>query len=204
MNPPSKSTVTKEALLKEGMQQLALQGYHGTGIKKVLDVVKVPKGSFYHYFESKEAYVAHIINEYSQQSSQLFDSVMAQPNTSAIEKMETIYQYLLNQYVNAECKKGCLIGSLAAEIGHSFELCQQAMQQSVSNLETRMAHLITQAQEEGSIRKDIQAEAVAEVLWSTWEGALLRMQIDGDVEAANRVLGVLFNQLLSTSDNRDK
>ena len=48
----NKSSATKEALLQEGMQQLALNGYHGTGIKKVLDVVNVPKGSFYHYFDS--------------------------------------------------------------------------------------------------------------------------------------------------------
>ena len=192
-----KTSATKEALLQEGMQQLAQNGYHGTGIKKVLDAVNVPKGSFYHYFDSKEAYVAHIIGEYNQQSLRLFDSVMEQPDTTAIEKLEMIYQQLLKQYANANCQKGCLIGSLAAEIGHSFELCQQAMQLSVSNLETRMAKLLTQAQQEGSIRSDLQPQEVAELLWSTWEGVLIKMQMDGNVETAERVLNVLFKQLLA-------
>lgn len=192
----NKSSPTKEALLQEGMQQLALNGYHGTGIKKVLDVVNVPKGSFYHYFDSKEAYVAHIIGEYNQQSLRLFDSVMEQPNTTAIEKLETIYQQLLKQYANANCQKGCLIGSLAAEIGYSLELCQQAMQLSVSNLESRMAKLMTQAQVEGSIRSDLRPQEVAELLWSTWEGVLIKMQMDGNIDTAKRVLNILFKQLL--------
>ncbi len=192
-----KSSATKEALLQEGMQQLAQNGYHGTGIKKVLDAVNVPKGSFYHYFDSKEAYVAHIIGEYNQKSTQFFDSIMAQPDTPAIDKLETIYQHLLKQYASADCQKGCLIGSLAAEIGHSFELCQQAMQQSVDNLQTRMSRLLTQAQQEGSIRSDLQPKEVAELLWSTWEGVLIKMQMDGNVESAERVLNVLFKQLLA-------
>ncbi len=196
MAKTQKSSTTKEALLQEGMRQLAHNGYHGTGIKKVLDAVNVPKGSFYHYFESKEAYVAHIIGEYNQQSLQFFNSVMQQPHITAIEKIETIYQQLLKQYADANFQQGCLIGSLAAEIGNSFELCQQAMQLCVSNLEERMAKLLTQAQQEGSIRTDLKPEVIAEVLWSVWEGVLLRMQIDGDAETAKRVLNVLLNQLL--------
>jgi len=29
-------------------------GYRDTGLKEILDIVSVPKGSFYHYFSSKE------------------------------------------------------------------------------------------------------------------------------------------------------
>lgn len=197
MANPKQSSDTKEALLQEGMQQLAQNGYHGTGIKKVLDAVNVPKGSFYHYFDSKEAYVAHIIGEYNQQSLRLFDSVMEQPDTPAIEKLETIYQHLLKQYANADCQKGCLIGSLAAEIGHSFVLCQQAMQLSVGNLETRITTLLLQAQQESSIRSDLPPQEIAELLWSTWEGMLIKMQMDGNVQSAERVLNTLFKQLLA-------
>ena len=183
------------------MQQLAENGYHGTGIKKILDAVNVPKGSFYNYFDSKEAYVAEIIGEYNRQSLALFDELATKSKAPAIEKLEMLYTHMLKKYADAHYQKGCLVGSLAAEIGHSYGSCQTAMQLSVNNWQTRLASLITLAQQEGSIRTDLKPDAIAEVLWSAWEGVLLRMQIDGDAETAKRVLGVLFNQLLLPKGN---
>lgn len=201
MTKPDKTTPTKEALLQEGIQQLAQNGYHGTGIKKILDAVRVPKGSFYNYFASKEAYVAEIIARYNQQSLALFDSLVAESDAPALEKMEILYSHMLDKYAAAQFRKGCLIGSLAAEIGHRYALCQMAMQLSVNNWQNRLTSLITQAQQEGSIRTDLQPEAIAEVLWSAWEGGLLKMQMDGNADTANRVLHVLFKQLLSVDQN---
>ena len=197
MTQPGKTSPTKDALLQEGVQQLAQNGYHGTGIKQILDAVKVPKGSFYNYFASKEAYVAEIIGQYNQQSLTLFDQLITESDAPALEKMEILYSHMLDKYAATQFQKGCLVGSLAAEIGHRYELCQTAMQLSVQNWQNRLVNLIIQAQQEESIRTDIKPEVIAEVLWSTWEGVLLKMQMDGNAETAERVLGVLFEQLLA-------
>ena len=53
MARPRRSEQTREVLIEEGIRQLAAHGYHGTGIKQILDAVCVPKGSFYNYFDSK-------------------------------------------------------------------------------------------------------------------------------------------------------
>ena len=45
---------TREALLRCGMEVLTTQGMSATGIDAVLKRVGVPKGSFYHYFDSKD------------------------------------------------------------------------------------------------------------------------------------------------------
>jgi TetR/AcrR family transcriptional repressor of nem operon len=200
MNFDHKTFTTKESLLHEGMRQLAENGYHGTGIKKILDVVNVPKGSFYNYFDSKEAYVAEIIDEYNRQALILFDSLTADLESPAIEKLELLYRHMLDKYAEANFQQGCLIGSLAAEIGHSLELCQKAMQCNVDNWLSRVKALIVQAQTEGSIRADMTEEDIAEVFWCTWEGALIRMQMDGNAASANKVLQVLFQQLLIPTD----
>ena len=197
MTQTDKTSPTKDALLLEGVQQLAQNGYHGTGIKQILDAVNVPKGSFYNYFFSKEAYVAEIIAQYNQQSIALFDQLISESDAPALEKMEMLYSHMLEKYAAAQFQNGCLIGSLAAEIGHRYELCQTAMQLSVQNWQARLIGLITQAQQEGSIRTDITPEVLTEVLWSTWEGVLLKMQMDGNDETARRVLSTLFKQLLS-------
>lgn len=180
------------------MQQLAERGYHGTGIKQILDAVKIPKGSFYNYFNSKEAYVAEIIGLYNQRSMALFDELVAETELTAIQKLEMLYRHMLEKYAENRYQNGCLVGSLAAEIGHRYGLCQAAMQSSTQNWQQRLAALVTEAQREGSIKKALDPDEVAEVLWVTWEGGLLKMQMDGNAEAAERTLKVLLKRLLAT------
>ena len=61
MGRPRLSDETKTRLLDEGVTSLIGQEYHGTSIKEVLDQLKVPKGSFYNSFESKEHFGAEVI-----------------------------------------------------------------------------------------------------------------------------------------------
>ena len=197
MSKLKKSVVTKKALLQEGMQQLAENGYHGTGIKKVLDVVKVPKGSFYNYFSSKEAYVSDIIEDYNAQALSMFDDFVAQSSLPAIEQLKAIYQFMLDKLSENKCQQGCLIGSIAAEIGNSFELCQRTMQLGVEDWISRITLLIVHSQKQGSIRNDLAARDIAEVIWSTWEGSLIKMKLDGDIKAPQKIIDLMLNQILT-------
>ena len=66
MARPRQNEHKREELLQKGMDLLSDHGYHGTGLKKILDTVAVPKGSFYNYFESKEALFVDIMDDMCQ------------------------------------------------------------------------------------------------------------------------------------------
>ena len=55
---------TRAHLLAIGYQLIAQKGFTAVGIKQILDTAGVPKGSFYHYFASKEAFGEAIIEHY--------------------------------------------------------------------------------------------------------------------------------------------
>lgn len=55
---------TRELLLRTGVELLTEQGFSATGIDQILRRVGVPKGSFYNYFKSKEAFGAELIERY--------------------------------------------------------------------------------------------------------------------------------------------
>lgn len=56
---------TRQALVRAGVIALTEKGFAATGIDDVLTQVGVPKGSFYHYFASKEAFGAELIDSYA-------------------------------------------------------------------------------------------------------------------------------------------
>lgn len=47
---------TREHLLATGEQLCLQRGFTGMGLSELLKTAEVPKGSFYHYFRSKEAF----------------------------------------------------------------------------------------------------------------------------------------------------
>ncbi|MFD2231123.1 TetR/AcrR family transcriptional regulator [Alkalimarinus sediminis] len=196
MPRPRRSEHTRDALIENGIEQLSLHGYHGTGIKQILDAVNVPKGSFYNYFASKEAFVAEILREYSNQYLKILDDYVDSSNELPLDKIKTIYTFMLEKFSRQKCQQGCLVGSIAAEIGNQSEACQAAMLESVALSKQRVSQLIQLAQDKQQIRDDLTAEQITNVFWSTWEGSLLEMKMEGSIDTARETLYLMLDHLL--------
>ena len=54
----------RESLLDAGERLIHEHGYNGVGVKEIVDTAGVPKGSFYSYFDSKEALVVEVVQRY--------------------------------------------------------------------------------------------------------------------------------------------
>ena len=55
---------TRVKLIQAGVKILTKKEFASAGIEEILSMVQVPKGSFYHYFESKEAFGIDLIKSY--------------------------------------------------------------------------------------------------------------------------------------------
>ena len=52
---------TRQALIRAGIEMLSERGFVATGIERILKACEVPKGSFYHYFASKNAFGLEVL-----------------------------------------------------------------------------------------------------------------------------------------------
>lgn len=186
MTRPRRSEQTREALITAGIDQISMHGYHGTGIKQILDVVNVPKGSFYNFFSSKEAFVVELIKEYSQNTLATLEAYLLTEgaNFSPVEQLRNIYKFGLNEFANSQFQKSCLVGALAADVGNESVLCQQALQSAMDNWLDTFTRLFEQAQKTGELRTDVSARELSSTYWSTWEGSLLKLKVSGNAQAA--------------------
>src|SRR3954447_18309318 len=55
---------TKERILNAAEELMLQKSFHSVGLNEILSAVKVPKGSFYHYFESKEHFGVELLKHY--------------------------------------------------------------------------------------------------------------------------------------------
>jgi TetR/AcrR family transcriptional repressor of nem operon len=64
---------TRERLVRRGTELLCEYSFDATGIEVLLRDVGVPKGSFYHYFSSKQAFAEAVIDNYAAYFAKKFE-----------------------------------------------------------------------------------------------------------------------------------
>lgn len=170
--------INKANLLTQGVQLLMQQGYHGTGLKEILDAVQIPKGSFYNYFASKETYAAEVVQHYIEPFITQLENHINQPGQDGLTALRNYFQELVAELEKAQFKGGCLLGNLMGEIGDTSEICRQSLQLAVHRYRDLLAVGLRKAQQEGTVRTDKSADEMADLLANMWQGALLRMKID--------------------------
>ena len=168
----------REKLLDQGVQMLMTQGYHGTGIKEILDTVQVPKGSFYNYFASKEEFAAEAITHYIEPFIDRLTAHLQDPQVDGLTALKNYYAELISEIEQVGYKGGCLLGNLMGEIGDTSEICRHALMTAVERYNALQQTALERAQIQGSVRKDRSAKNMADLLANSWQGALLRMKIE--------------------------
>lgn len=178
----SQKQINRDNLLNQGVKLLMEQGYHGTGLKEILDAVKIPKGSFYNYFGSKENFGAEVIQHYIEPFIKQLNAYLENSDDDALAALRRYYHELIAEAEKEGFKGGCLLGNLMGEIGDTSELCQKSLQSAVTRYRNTIRSGLIQAQQQGAVRTDLSAEEMADLLLNTWQGALLRMKIEQSSE----------------------
>jgi TetR/AcrR family transcriptional regulator, transcriptional repressor for nem operon len=187
---------TRLKLLDQGVEVLLAQGYHGTGIKQVLDAVSVPKGSFYNYFDSKEDFGAEVIKHYSVRMLEWMDSILKPTDGTAFSRLKTFYTEAIRSCENNGMRCGCLLGNLGAELGGRSDVCCVAMNEAVAGVRLRLCNVVHEAQREGTVRLDLPPEELAEFMFDAWQGALVRMKVEGSARPLQRFCSMVLDGLL--------
>jgi len=178
MSRASQKQTNRENLLSQGVTMLMQQGYHGTGLKEILDAVQIPKGSFYNYFGSKENFSAEAIQHYINPFIDQLSGHLQNSDHDALSSLQHYFNELISELEKTEFKGGCLLGNLMGEIGDTSEICQKSLQSAVHRYRNLLQTGLLKAQQEGTVRTDKSAEDMADLLVNLWQGALLRMKIE--------------------------
>jgi TetR/AcrR family transcriptional repressor of nem operon len=177
--------------VEEGAAGFLTNGYHGTGIKQVLDAVGVPKGSFYNYFDSKETFGRAVIDHHSLcVQRNLAETVGSAPDQMV--GLRAFFGRLMDEFVAAQYTGGCLIANLGGELEGS-DVLRESLASAWYTWRDGVAAALRKAQQQGTIRADIDATDLADLLLESWEGAVIRMKIDRSLEPLHKCLHRLLD-----------
>jgi TetR/AcrR family transcriptional repressor of nem operon len=190
-----RTTAKRAELLQRGAELLCERGYHGTGLKQILAAVGIPKGSFYNYFSSKEEFVGEVIRHAAAADVERLDRELrdhADAPGSAAERLRAALDRQVDAMAEGGCRRGCLFGNLAAEMGETSEVCREATEQALAAIRDRYQAALELGQAEGTVRQDVPAAILADFLIDAWEGSILRMKVVGSAAPLRGCLDLVF------------
>ncbi|HAT1608370.1 TetR/AcrR family transcriptional regulator [Raoultella planticola] len=168
---------TREHILVTGEQLCMHRGFTGMGLSELLKIAEVPKGSFYHYFRSKEAYgVALLEHHYAGYIRRLVDH-FAHGEGNYRDRLLAYYQHTLTQFCQQGIISGCLTVKLSAEVCDLSESMREEMNKGASQIITLLGEALEKGRQEGSLTFNGDAFTLSQVLYSLWLGANLQAKI---------------------------
>ena len=168
---------TREALLRCGIEVLTEQGFAATGIDAVLKRVSVPKGSFYHYFDSKEAFVQEVMQRYAAYFARKLDRWLLDDNVPPLQRLSNFVEDAKAGMARHAFRRGCLVGNLGQEISALPPSFRQALENILLDWQARLARCLEEAARQGQLKPDADCDALAAYFWIGWEGAVLRAKL---------------------------
>ncbi|NER14865.1 TetR family transcriptional regulator [Leptobacterium flavescens] len=169
-------TQVKENILNIGVRLITQKGYNNVGIQEVLNEAHIPKGSFYHYFKSKEDFGLQVISHYNKSALVHLQSYFEDKSRSPRERMLLFFEDMKAFYTSKEYSEGCLLGNCSIELSDNSDVLRLAIAKELNQWHSVFENCIAEAQEAGEIKSDKKASDIADFILNSWEGALLRMK----------------------------
>ncbi|MDR0217435.1 MAG: TetR/AcrR family transcriptional regulator [Enterobacteriaceae bacterium] len=197
MNRYTKQHDTREHLLATGEQLCMSRGFTGMGLSELLKIAEVPKGSFYHYFRSKEAFGVAMLERHYAGYHEYLTSHFASGEGNHRDRILTCYREALQQFHQQGVISGCLTVKLSAEVCDLSDDMRMAMEKGAGCTIALFAQALEKGREEGTISFPGEAQAQAQVLYALWLGANLLAKISHSTVPLESALAHTQNIILT-------
>lgn len=121
MTDVAEQKAPRQRLIEEAAQLFHQHGYHAVGVNELCKAADVRKGSFYHFFESKEALARAAIDH---QKAGTIRDVLEPAFADDVSPTERIIRYFRmlaefngDRLAEIGCFLGCPFGNISAEVG---------------------------------------------------------------------------------------
>ena len=186
---------TREHLLATGEQLCMHRGFTGMGLSELLKTAEVPKGSFYHYFRSKEAFGVAMLERHYACYHQRLATHFASGEGSYRDRVLNYYQETLRQFCEKGIISGCLTVKLSAEVCDLSEDMRTAMDKGASGVIALLAQALEKGRDEKTLNFTGDALTQAQVLYALWLGANLQAKISRSAVPLESALAHVENSI---------
>lgn len=172
------------------------KGFSAVGLNELLTAADVPKGSFYHYFKSKEAFGEALLDGYFADYHERLSVLLNDSGGTAGDRLMNYWQLWLETQATDGMDGKCLAVKLGSEVSDLSEPMRLSLERGTKRIVELIAECINDARTDGSLPADIVAAECALALYNLWLGATVLTKIRRDRSALDAAM-LVTRQLLN-------
>lgn len=187
-------TDSYDRLINAGLDLLRSKSFDGVGIGEVLQVATVPKGSFYHYFKSKDDFGLAVADAYHEELMEMAHDFLCVETASPFVNLKAFFEAAMEGFRQREFSDGCLMCNLSNELADQKDVFQAKLSDHWQALTAFMAEQMDRACVQQIGLSHLTSQEAADLLMNSWSGALTRMKAERSEAPLDLFMKTHFNK----------
>ena len=153
------------------------KGFAAVGLNEILTTASVPKGSFYHYFKSKEQFGDAMLGDYFDTYLAQLDITLSATRGSAKARLLDYFNTWLHSQTRDTTHDKCLVVKLSAEVTDLSETMRMTLKHGTDRIIKRIAACVQEGIDHGELSAQLDAKFVTNEIYFMWIGATLLTKV---------------------------
>ncbi|MEC4589898.1 MULTISPECIES: TetR/AcrR family transcriptional regulator [Nitrospirillum] len=186
----------RQHILDTAQRIIGGKGFAAVGLNEILGAANVPKGSFYHYFDSKDAFGTALLESYFEVYLADLNRQLSAPGRPVVDRLLAYWQNWIDTQGGCDPEGKCLAVKLGAEVADLSEAMRAVLERGTKAIIKRLGQALEDGIADGSLKVSGPACPTAETLYQTWLGASLMAKISrspAPLEAAMRATRMMLH-----------
>jgi TetR/AcrR family transcriptional regulator, transcriptional repressor for nem operon len=173
----------REKILTAAKRLIEQHGYSALGVAQICAAAGVPKGSFYYFFESKQALALAVIDEHWTEQRGQWTALLVN-DRPPLERLRDLFE--ATETVQRTGQRdtgsvvGCLFGNLALELSNQSEEIRVQLQAIFEVQIDMIEQVVVDAQKAGDAAATVDAREAARSIVAQLEGRVLLAKLLND------------------------
>ncbi|MHB8841471.1 MAG: TetR/AcrR family transcriptional regulator [Candidatus Aquicultor sp.] len=193
MKKAKTNSETKERLIVAAQQLMQTKGFVATSVDEICQTAGLSKGSFFHYFKSKEDIGKAVLDHYS---SSIYHLIETEGCFSESDPLKSVYE-IIDLYIivstNPERQTNSIVGSFAQTLSQTHPEIREICGNHYSWLAGTIKRYLDEAKAKYAPEAVIDTRSLADYFIATFEGSLILAKATLDQGVIQRNL-LLYRQ----------
>ncbi|MFF7680643.1 TetR/AcrR family transcriptional regulator [Actinacidiphila glaucinigra] len=172
----------REKIITAAQTLIEQRGYSALGVAEICKAAGVPKGSFYYFFESKEALALTVVDEHWAAQRREWTRILG-ADAAPLERLRRLFEATeeIQHAGQQSCGSvsGCMFGNLTLEMSNQTESIRGRLQEIFDTQVGMIDEVVTEARERGEVTVADTHAAAASIV-AQLEGQVLFAKLYND------------------------
>ena len=193
---------TRDRLIESARYLFWERGFAGTSMADLLAHAGVNSGSFYHFFESKEALLRAVLDGYLHGLRPMVVDPAFAKTEEPVGRIFAILEGYRGRILQTECRYGCPLGRLALEIDPENRPAHKLIAENFQGWIAAVRECVTQMK--NRLPRNTDPEALSTYVLAVMEGGVMLSRSYGSVEPFDRAVEQLREHFRLLLDARKR